>query len=37
MGERTVKAQRAQLMLKLGVDSAAELGSLAEQLRQASL
>ncbi|MGZ9057895.1 MAG: response regulator transcription factor [Burkholderiaceae bacterium] len=36
IGERTVKAQRAQLMLKLGADSAAELGRLAEQLRQAS-
>lgn len=34
--ERTIKTQRAQLMSKLGVDSAAELGRLAEQLRQAS-
>jgi FixJ family two-component response regulator len=34
--ERTVKAQRAQLMLKLGANSAAELGSLAERLRHAS-
>ena len=34
--ERTVKSQRAQLMLKLGVDSAAELGRLAEQLRHTS-
>jgi FixJ family two-component response regulator len=36
VGERTVKAQRAQLMLKLGAESAAELGSLAEQLRRTS-
>jgi len=34
--ERTVKAQRAQLMLKLGADSAAGLGSLAEQFRRTS-
>ena len=34
--ERTVKAQRAQVMAKLGVDSAAELGRLAEQLRHSS-
>ena len=34
ISERTVKAQRAQLMVKLGVDSAAALGSLAERLRQ---
>ncbi len=34
--ERTVKTQRAQLMEKLGVESAAELGRLAEQLRQSS-
>ncbi|MDM0019520.1 response regulator transcription factor [Variovorax saccharolyticus] len=33
--ERTVKTQRSQLMSKLGVESAAELGRLAEQ-RQAS-
>ena len=31
--ERTVKAQRAQLMDKLGAGSAAELGALAERLR----
>ena len=36
IGERTVKAQRAQLMVKLGVDSAAELGRLAERLHRAS-
>jgi RNA polymerase sigma factor (sigma-70 family) len=36
IGERTVKAQRAQVMLKLGVDSAAELGRLAERLHRAS-
>lgn len=30
--ERTIKTQRAQLMVKLGVDSAAELGALAEKL-----
>lgn len=34
--ERTVKTQRAQLMHKLGADSAAELGRLDERLRQAS-
>jgi FixJ family two-component response regulator len=34
IGERTVKAQRSQVMLKLGVDSAAELGRLAEQLNR---
>ena len=33
IAERTVKAQRAQLMEKLGVVSAAELGVLAERLR----
>ena len=33
IAERTVKLQRAQLMAKLGVGSAAELGRLAEQLR----
>ena len=33
IAERTVKMQRAQLMTKLGVGSAAELGRLAEQLR----
>ena len=32
--ERTVKSQRALLMGKLGTDSAAGLGRLAEQLRQ---
>ena len=36
VAERTVKAQRAQVMMKLGVESAAELGRLAEQLRNAS-
>jgi FixJ family two-component response regulator len=36
IGERTVKAQRSQVMLKLGVDSAAELGRLAEQLNRKS-
>jgi len=30
--ERTIKTQRAHLMIKLGVDSAAELGALAEKL-----
>lgn len=30
--ERTIKTQRAHLMIKLGVDSAAELGVLAEKL-----
>jgi FixJ family two-component response regulator len=34
IAERTVKAQRAQLMDKLDVGSAAELGVLAERLRQ---
>ena len=34
VSERTVKAQRAQAMDKLGVVSAAELGALAERLRQ---
>ncbi|MET0544011.1 MAG: response regulator [Variovorax sp.] len=33
--ERTVKTQRASLMVKLGAESAAELGSLAERLRRA--
>ena len=36
VGERTVKAQRAQVMLKLGVDSAAELGRLAEKFHRTS-
>lgn len=36
IGLRTVKAYRAQLMMKLGVDSAAELGKLAGELRDAS-
>jgi FixJ family two-component response regulator len=36
IGERTVKAQRAQVMLKLGVNSAAELGRLAERLHRTS-
>jgi len=33
IAERTVKARRAQLMAKLGVGSAAELGRLAERLQ----
>ncbi|MDM0113698.1 response regulator [Variovorax sp. J22R133] len=32
--ERTIKAQRAQLMVKLGAESAADLGALAERLRR---
>ena len=36
ISERTVKTQRAQLMKKLGAESAAELGGLAEQLRSTS-
>lgn len=35
IAERTVKLHRARLMEKLGVDSAAELGRLAERLTQA--
>ena len=35
VAERTVKAQRATLMMKLGTDSAAGLGRLAERLRAA--
>ena len=31
--ERTVKAQRASIMMKLGANSVAELGGLAERLR----
>jgi FixJ family two-component response regulator len=34
IAERTVKMQRAHLMAKLGVGSAAELGALAERLRR---
>jgi FixJ family two-component response regulator len=34
IAERTVKVHRAQVMAKLGVDSSAELGGLAEQLRR---
>ncbi len=34
IAERTVKLYRAQLMAKLGVASAAEIGSLAERLRR---
>ena len=34
IAERTVKADRAQVLAKLGVGSAAELGALAERLRQ---
>jgi FixJ family two-component response regulator len=37
IGERTVKAERAQVMTKLGVGSAAELGRLAERLSQLSI
>jgi RNA polymerase sigma factor (sigma-70 family) len=37
IAERTVKSQRAQLLAKLGVDSAAELGRLAEQLTRLSI
>jgi FixJ family two-component response regulator len=33
LAERTVKVYRAQMMMKLGVRSSAELGALAEQLR----
>ncbi len=33
LAERTVKVYRAQMMTKLGVRSSAELGALAEQLR----
>jgi FixJ family two-component response regulator len=36
IAERTVKAQRAQVMAKLGVGSAAELGRLAERLQHLS-
>jgi FixJ family two-component response regulator len=36
IAERTVKLQRAQVMAKLGVGSAAELGRLAERLRHLS-
>jgi FixJ family two-component response regulator len=36
ISERTVKLQRAHLMAKLGVGSAAELGGLAERLRHLS-
>ncbi|MDM0110447.1 LuxR C-terminal-related transcriptional regulator, partial [Variovorax sp. J22R24] len=34
--ERTIKTQRAHLMVKLGVDSAAELGALAEKLSRST-
>lgn len=34
IAERTVKADRAQVLAKLGVGSAAELGALAERLRR---
>ncbi|MDM0108007.1 response regulator [Variovorax sp. J22R24] len=34
--ERTIKTQRAHLMVKLGVDSAAELGALAERLSRSA-
>jgi FixJ family two-component response regulator len=37
IGERTVKTERAQVMTKLGVGSAAELGRLAERLAQLSI
>ena len=36
VADRTVKAERAKLMAKLGVGSAAELGRLAERLRHLS-
>ena len=36
IAERTVKLQRAQLMEKLGVGSAAELGRFAERLKSLS-
>jgi FixJ family two-component response regulator len=36
IAERTVKLQRAQLMVKLGAGSAAELGRLAERLQHLS-
>jgi FixJ family two-component response regulator len=36
IAERTDKMQRAQLMAKLGVNSAAELGRLAERLQRLS-
>ncbi|MGJ7512191.1 response regulator transcription factor [Variovorax sp. GT1P44] len=36
ISERTIKTQRAQLMVKLGVDSAAELGALAERLSRSA-
>jgi FixJ family two-component response regulator len=36
IAERTVKLQRAQVMAKLGADSVAELGRLAERLRHLS-
>jgi FixJ family two-component response regulator len=36
IAERTVKLQRAQLMAKLGANSAAELGRLAERLQRLS-
>ena len=37
IAERTVKLTRAHVMEKLGVDSAAELGGLAERLRRLSV
>jgi FixJ family two-component response regulator len=36
IAERTVKAERAQVMTKLGAGSAAELGRLAERMRRLS-
>jgi len=33
LGERTVKAERAEVMAKLGIASAAEFGQLAERIR----
>ncbi len=36
IGERTVKAQRAQVMTKLGAANAAELGRIAAQLKRRS-
>jgi FixJ family two-component response regulator len=37
IAERTVKAQRAQVMAKLGATNAAELGRIAAQLRERSV
>jgi len=37
VGERTVKTERAKVMPKLGLDSAAELGRIAEQFQRTLL